>query len=115
MPLAPGKVLINPDWVDAEKLPAFFRGWDLLTAPRPVPSEQAQVRLISSWANMNVLMLDERRVIVERRQEPMIRALKDWGFEPIACPFECYYPFLGSFHCATLDIRRRGTLQSYAA
>jgi len=24
-----------------------------------------------------------------------------------------YKPFGGSFHCATLDIRRRGTLQSY--
>jgi glycine amidinotransferase len=63
---------------------------------------------------MNVLMLDEKRAIVEQRQEPMIEALKGWGFEPIPCPFENYYPFLGSFHCATLDIRRQGKLRSYA-
>jgi glycine amidinotransferase len=43
----------------------------------------------------------------------MIRALKDWGFEPIPCPFLNYSPFGGSFHCATLDVRRTGTLQSY--
>ncbi len=114
MPLAPGKILVNPEWVDTQKLPEFLRNWDLLMAPQPALSEQKELRLISSWANMNVLMLDEKRVIVEQRQEPMIRALRDWGFEPIPCPFENYYPFLGSFHCATLDIRRKGTLQSYA-
>jgi glycine amidinotransferase len=43
----------------------------------------------------------------------MIRALKDWGFEPIPCPFLNYAPLGGAFHCATLDIRRRGGLQSY--
>jgi glycine amidinotransferase len=114
MPLAPGKVLVNPDWVDPGALPEFFKNWDILTAPRPVPPEQQEIKLISSWANMNVLMLDEKRVVVERRQKPMIAALKEWGFEPIPCPFENYYPFLGSFHCATLDVRRRGELQSYA-
>ncbi len=114
MPLAPGKVMVNPDWVDVARLPEFLRGWDILQAPQPVPCVQKEMQLISSWASMNVLMLDERRVIVEKRQEPMIKAMKDWGFEPIACPFEDYYPFLGSFHCATLDIRRNGELKSYA-
>ena len=114
MPLAPGKVLVNPDWADLENLPEFFKSWDVLIAPQPVPSLMSELKLISSWANMNVLMLDEKRVIVEQRQEPMIQAFKDWGFEPIPCPFESYYPFLGSFHCATLDMRRRGELKSYA-
>jgi glycine amidinotransferase len=58
-------------------------------------------------------MLDEKRVIVEKDQEPFIKALKDWGFAPIPCPFQNYYVFAGSFHCATCDIRRKGGLQSY--
>jgi glycine amidinotransferase len=29
------------------------------------------------------------------------------------CDLLHYAPFGGSFHCATLDIRRRGTLESY--
>ncbi len=33
--------------------------------------------------------------------------------EPIPCDLRHYAPFGGSFHCATLDVRRRGTLQSY--
>ena len=60
-----------------------------------------------------MLMLDEERVVVERRQEPLIEKLKEWGFKPIPCSFEAYYPFMGSFHCATLDVRRRGGLKSY--
>ena len=43
----------------------------------------------------------------------LIKALKDWGFDPIPAPFLSYGPFGGSFHCATLDVRRRGTLKSY--
>ncbi len=69
--------------------------------------------MTSAWINMNILMLDERRVIVERQDEPMIKALRSWGFEPIPCNFRHFNSFGGSFHCATLDVRRRGTLQSY--
>jgi glycine amidinotransferase len=81
--------------------------------PPPVPIVGDPLQLVSEWAGLNVLMLDEERIIVEKRQEPLIQALKNWGFKPIPCAFESYYPFLGSFHCATLDIRRRGELQSY--
>jgi glycine amidinotransferase len=28
-------------------------------------------------------------------------------------PFSSYLPFGGSFHCATLDIRRRGLLERH--
>jgi glycine amidinotransferase len=69
--------------------------------------------MTSKWINMNILMLDERRAIVERQDEPMITALKKWGFLPISCNFRNFNSFGGSFHCATLDVRRRGTLESY--
>lgn len=114
MPLAPGKVLVNPEFLDVKKLPQVFKTWDVLVAPEPVRSENDPMgATMSGWVNMNVLMLDEERVVVEEKQVPIINALKDWGFKPIPCPFENYYPFFGSFHCATLDVRRRGELQSY--
>ncbi|KVL55398.1 hypothetical protein WT01_23410 [Burkholderia cepacia] len=69
---------------------------------------------MSDWISMNVLMLDERRVIVERDQEPLIKAFQEWGFHPIPCSFKYCYPFLGSLHCATLDTIRRGTFQDYS-
>ena len=80
----------------------------------PEAPTSAQARgLISEWIHLNVLVLDSERIIVEAQQEPLVRALKDWGFKPIPYPFMDYYPFVGSFHCATLDVRRRGTLESY--
>ena len=114
MPLAPGKVLVNPDYLDLQNLPPILKSWELLVMPTPLPQIKGDpLRLVSDWAGVNVLMLDEQRVVVEKNQEPLIKALKEWGFKPIPCSFEAYYPFLGSFHCATLDIRRRGELQSY--
>ena len=116
MPLAPGKVLVNPDHLDVTKLPPILRGWDVLVAPEPDPIQGRVLKVTSmcgKWLSMNVLMLDERRVVVERNQPTTIRAFKDWGFEPIPCAFQHYAPFGGAFHCATLDIRRRGALRSY--
>lgn len=112
MPLAPGKVLINPQYIDIAKLPPILKSWDVLIPPEPDPIKGVP-SMCSKWISLNVLMIDEKRVIVEASQESLIKAFTDWGFEVIKCPFINFAPFGGSFHCATLDIRRRGQLQSY--
>jgi glycine amidinotransferase len=114
--LAPGKVLINPEYIDADRLPDVLGSWDVLVAPEPDPIDERLLKLTSmcgKWLSMNVLMLDEKQVIAERHHTGMLRALEKWGFEPIPCDLLHYAPFGGSFHCATLDVRRRGPLQSY--
>lgn len=111
VPLAPGKLLVNPERV-LEK-PSIFKGWDMLYAPQPIMPDDHPLYMTSKWINMNILMLDENRVMVEAQDEPMIQSLKKWGFKPIACNFRHFNSFGGSFHCATLDVRRRGHLQSY--
>jgi glycine amidinotransferase len=115
MPLAPGKVLVNPDFVDVGRLPPILKTWDVLVAPRPDPVKgiMSSLSMCSAWTSINVLMLDEERVIVDVSQVTLINALKDWGFKPIQCPFVSYGAFGGSFHCATLDVRRSGELRSY--
>lgn len=115
LPLAPGKVLVNPEFIDPARLPEILKAWDILIAPHPDPVDGIMTRIsaCSAWTSINVLMLDEKRVIVDKSQVTLVRALKDWGFEPLTCAFLAYGPFGGSFHCATLDIRRRGSLQSY--
>lgn len=113
VPLAPGKLLINPEFLDQTKLPAMFKTWDVLEAPPPVVGTGVAAQMSSAWLSMNVLSLDERRVVCEASQEPLIKALRSWGFTPIPCPFSNYYGFGGAFHCATLDVRRRGELKSY--
>lgn len=113
MPIAPGKILVNRKYFDPAGLPPAFANWDVLVPPEPVPVADGTYTTVSAWISMNIFMLDEKRVVVERRQEPLMRAFEKWGFEPVPCSFENYYAFAGSFHCATLDVRRRGELESY--
>jgi glycine amidinotransferase len=109
MPLAPGKLLINPERID--RVPQLFHSWQVLEAPRPV--QTSPFLMCSAWVSMNVLMLDERRMIVERGEVDFMRAARRWGFEPIPVGFHSFNQFGGGAHCATLDVRRRGDLQSY--
>ncbi len=111
VPLAPGKLLINPERVS--EVPALFRDWDVLAAPRPIHRDTAPLYMCSDWIGMNVFMLDQKRVCVEHSEEPFIRALRRWGFEPIPIKMRHFNTFGGGFHCCTLDVRRRGRLQSY--
>jgi len=112
-PIAPGKLLINPKRVP--KVPDMFirSGWDILECPQPQMPKSHPMYLCSKWLNMNVLMLDEKRVIVSRGEDSLIKAFKDWGIQPIECSFYNMATIAGGIHCATLDIRRRGELKSY--
>jgi glycine amidinotransferase len=116
LPLGPGKFLVNPEYVDVERLPPIMKKWDILIAPEPDPIEDRLLKITSlcgKWLNMNVLMLDEKRVIVDPHHKTTMKAMKDWGLEPVPCPFLHYAAFGGAFHCATLDIRRQGGFASY--
>lgn len=110
MPLAPGKILVNANRIT---LPGMFTDWEPLPAPEPCMDQDQKLYMTSRWISMNVLSLDENRVIVEKGEWRMIEALERWGFEPIPCSFKAFGAFGGSFHCATADIRRRGRLDSY--
>jgi len=111
MPLAPGKLLVHPERM--KNIPPMFKSWDVLYAPEPCMSPSHTLYMSSAWISMNVLMLDHERVIVEKNEELLIKALKDFGLKPIPCSFTHFNTFGGAFHCATLDIRRKGGLQSY--
>lgn len=113
MPLAPGVLLVNPDYVHVDRLPSFFDNWEKIIAPRPRYTDKNVLGSLSGWLNINLLSLDEKRVIVEKEQHDTIALLKKKGFQPIPCSFESYYPFIGSFHCATLDVSREGFLDDY--
>jgi glycine amidinotransferase len=92
-----------------------LRRWDILIPPPPDPVKDliTKFSMLGRWGGLNMLMLDDRRAVVDASQPTLHRALKDWGFEPLPLPFRFYGPFGGAFHCATLDTRRRGALQDY--
>lgn len=111
MPLAPGKLLVNPERVT--EAPPMFADWEVWAAPPPAIPQAHPMYMCSRWVNMNILMLDPECAVVEAEDRPMRDLLHDWGIEALACPFRNFNSIGGSFHCATLDVRRRGTLQSY--
>ena len=94
VPLCPDKVLVNPEYLDPAKPPAIFKSWDILVAPRPDPAPLSawrfRVSQCSPWISINVLMLAPKRVVVEASQKTLIAAFRDWGFQPIPCPFLNY-------------------------
>lgn len=110
VPLAPGKMLVNPERYVPHDL---FQGWEILEAPKPTLPSDWPMYFCSPWVSMNVLSLDEQTVVVERQEEPLIEALRDWGFRCIPLDFRHVYTFGGSFHCVTLDVRRRGALRQF--
>lgn len=75
--------------------------------------------------NINTLSIDDRTVFVEEKEIYTQKFFEDLGCRVIVIPFSKVYSlglalvcscliFLGgSFHCCTLDVRRRGSLQSY--
>ncbi len=111
VPLAPGRLLLNPE--RATVLPPMFDDWEILHPPPPTIPDQHPLYFSSKWLSMNVLSLDPERILVESREAPLIAFLKKHGFEPIPVPFRHFMSLGGAFHCATCDVRRRGTLQSY--
>jgi glycine amidinotransferase len=116
MPLAPGKMLVNPDrpMKPGPVLDMIKKaGWELLPCPRTTyPHDLPSFRGFE-WLVMNIISLDPERIIVEKQEEPFTRALRDWGFKPIPVAYRNCYKHGGSFHCSTLDVRRRGCLDTY--
>lgn len=110
-PIAPGKLFINKNRFT--KIPEMFKDWEILKAPDPNIPESHPLYMTSRWLNVNILMLDEKRVVVEAGEVDTIAAFKQWGFTPIPVKFRNFNTFGGSFHCATTDVRRTGELKSY--
>ena len=53
VPLAPGKALINPEYVDKNALPAILRSWDVREAPQPIsPASSTALPSPSSASRM---------------------------------------------------------------
>jgi glycine amidinotransferase len=117
VPLRPGTLLLHND-VTLDQVPEFMRGWRILrysTPPdtldrtiygdRPVPASPA--------LGMNILSIDEERIVVQHDQTALIETLSEAGFTPIPCRWRHGRVTCGGFHCMTLDIRRDSALESY--
>ena len=115
VPLRPGLVMVNPERPPLDDTLRLFEknGWDVVPGVTSMSGAESPSAGSSNWISINVLCLDERTVVCEERESGMIKLLERRGFRVIALPFREVYPFGGGFHCCVLDVRRRGSLQSY--
>ena len=67
----------------------------------------------SDWIDMNVFSINPDLVVVDRDQSALIRLLEKQKLDVIPLKLRHAKMLGGGFHCVTLDVRRRGTLQRY--
>ncbi len=116
--LRPGVLLMHRN-VKIDELPEFLRSWKVIPYSPPPERPGALASgdrpvLASRLLGMNVLSLDESRVLVEDTQTKLMKQLESAGFTPVPCPWRHGHLVGGGFHCMTLDIRRRGALEDYS-
>jgi len=112
--LRPGLVLLNPERVSEENLPACFRSWDKIWCPDMADSPVSSAHPLSSrWIGMNLLMVSPELAIVDADQTDLIKAMERHGLSVLPHALRHARALSGGFHCVTLDVVRDGGLDDY--
>ncbi len=116
VPLRPGLVLLNSSRVTPENCPEVFKKWDkiwfddCIVQGSKIPGGVAPC---SPYIGMNILSIDPNTVVVDDTQIPLIRELEKHNITTVPIRFRHAMTLSGGLHCATLDLRRNGTLEDY--
>jgi N-dimethylarginine dimethylaminohydrolase len=62
---------------------------------------------------MNLFSINPNLVVVDRDQTALIKLLEKHGLDVIRLKLRHSKMLGGGYHCVTLDIRRKGTLERY--
>jgi glycine amidinotransferase/scyllo-inosamine-4-phosphate amidinotransferase 1 len=107
MPLAPGVVLLNPDRVNENNCPKYFKSWKKIYCEKPEETPYLENWAPASpWLGMNVLSISDKLVAVENRQTNIIKQLESNGFDVMPIQMRHCRTLSGGPHCATLDTVR---------
>lgn len=116
IPLRAGLVLLNSSRVTPENCPKIFKKWDKIwfddcvVQGSKVPGGVAPC---SPYIGMNILSVNPKTIVCDSTQEPLMRELDKHGIDSIPVRFRHAMTLSGGIHCATLDLRRKGTLEDY--
>jgi len=116
IPLRPGLVLMNSSRVTPDNCPEMFAKWDKIWFDDCVIQGNAiegYPAPCSPYIGMNILSVNENTIICDSTQEPLMRELEKYGIDSVPVQFRHAMTLSGGIHCATLDLRRKGTLESY--
>ncbi len=112
--IRPGLLLANSARLSRDLIPAPLQSWQTIWVEQPDDDGYAfEWPRASIWIGMNILALDQETVIVPDNQIGIMRQLAAAGIEPVPAKFRHGRTFGGGFHCCSLDVRRRGTLENY--
>jgi N-dimethylarginine dimethylaminohydrolase len=110
----PGLVFVPAPFVTEDNLPPMLRGWDVVYVDDLVDGRPcACPQLSSKWVGLNLFMVNPSLAIVDGRQRAIIRQLERRGIDTLPLQLRHARTLGGGFHCVTLDVRRRGSLESY--
>ncbi|MGR6924594.1 hypothetical protein ACU635_60975 [[Actinomadura] parvosata] len=114
VPLRPGLVLLNPERVNADNLPPVLSSWDKIWCPEMTDIGYAGSCPVNTpWIGMNLLSVRPDLVVADARQTALIKELEARHIDVLPLKLSHARTFGGGFHCATLDVHRTGTLETY--
>jgi N-dimethylarginine dimethylaminohydrolase len=116
VPLRPGLVLLNSTRVNTNNCPKLFDKWDKIYFEDCVAQGSkvpGGVAPCSPYIGMNILSVNPNTIICDSKQEPLMRVLEKHGIDCVPVQFRHAMTLSGGLHCATLDLRRKGTLEDY--
>jgi N-dimethylarginine dimethylaminohydrolase len=118
IPLRPGLVLLNSSRVTPDNCPEIFKKWDKIWFDDCVVQGSkldGYVAPCSPYIGMNILSVDPNTVICDSAQTPLMRELEKHKIDCVPVQFRHAMTLSGGIHCATLDLRRRGSLEDYCS
>lgn len=111
--IRPGLVVVNGERVGEQNLPNLFKGWDVIYLTDIVDIGYTTTSYASKWIGINLLMVNPNLAIVDKYQTLLIKQLEKRGVDVIQLQLRHARTLGGGFHCVTLDVRRKGSLESY--
>ena len=110
----PGLVVLNPERIGKDQVPELFKHWDIIWAPEMVDTGYCwSYPRASIWQGMNFIMVNPSLAVINDQQVPLIRALEKHGVDVAPLKMRHARSLSGGFHCVSVDIRRRGSLEDY--
>lgn len=116
--LRPGLLLCNPERVQREMLPSAFKSWEVIYSPPMVGVDRFESAYLSrcigsNWIDMNLFSITPELVVIDRDQLPLIKLLESKGLDVAPMKLRHARMMGGGYHCATLDVKRQGEMESY--